>query len=73
LTDVAQGLHLFHPPRQLRTPLLQRPHQVDIVNHDGRLCGEGFQQRLLPVVEGVDLGAEYGKPSDYLAIEQHWR
>jgi hypothetical protein len=70
LADVAQGLHLLDPPSQLRTPLLQRPHQVDIVNHDGRLRGEGFQQRLLPVVEGVNPGAVQGKASHYLAVEK---
>ena len=31
---------LLDPPNQLRTPVLQRPHQVDIVDHDGRLRGQ---------------------------------
>ena len=46
---------------------------MDIVDHDGRLGGEDLQQRLLPVVEGVDLSAEHGDASNHFVVEQHRR
>ena len=46
---------------------------MDIVDHDGRLRGEDLQQRLLPVVEGVDLSAEHGDASNDFVVKQHRR
>ena len=40
------------------------------MDHDGRLGSKDLQQRRLPVVEGVDLGAVQGKAANHFAVEQ---
>ena len=64
---------MLDPPGELRASVLQRSHQMDIPHDDRRLRSEALEQRLLPFVEGVDLGSVYRKASNDLAVEQHRR
>ena len=73
LADLAESLHLLDPAGQLRASVLQRSHQMHIPHDDRRLRSEAFEQRLLPFVEGVDLGSVHRKASNDLAVEQHRR
>ena len=73
LADLPEGLELLHLGGQLRSPGLQRTHQLDLAERDRRLRREVVQHPHLVVAERRDRVAPHREDAHHLVAQHHRR